>query len=878
MIKKSILILALFFVFWQTTQAGRYFGAFGTSTEVDDTCRICFPTFDTLGHSADALGDSVYFLRFTRSTLVDSTWTGTKLRNYFYCITKKAYDGTNLGEYAVVFYWRPCAGKWYNDDGYYTVYAVEEGIDSITTAIKDVNKGNFKADVSGLLAKSDTSSTGASYLRTKYVEDKTGYSLTQTFPTNFSSLIISSGGGTYTDSLKDSILTSKKILSNAITSTGIAADAIGASELGTDCIGVDEASQAYWIEGSFLIADYVWDEGMSGHTTDATFGGDFLDADTWTNTKAGYLDAAVSTRLAKDDTSGAVNYLRTKTVEDKTGYVLALNGLDSDTSFARIQVLIDTTISSRLAPTVQGRDLYISSANKAGIDFDQSGGTLAPEQLESNILTKTKIDTSFARVISDSVWYKSFAQAFPAGSMGDSLNNYRINTVLGNVQGSVGSVVGQDWNQWDNAKSDTASGMGDWFADYFHDLDDDSSGGGGSCAFGDTLYQLLVTVDSIIHSTGYDPDSSLLAFLRYVRNNQADYKADVSGLLAKAVFDDSIKLKATYGQASTIQAKTNKLTFNAQDSLIIDYSNIPYWAQPDSFTIDISSAWGLRSGLSTFNSSSDSVIVDKSALGEVGVVSSDSLAYVTTVGSINAVDSVRKVYLVDSLDQTIIATVTSIDSVRKVALVDTTNYVKDGNLSCTGSGSNTVIIWIKNNADSTGIANFRIDVEDSITGAVIGMPRWTNISGVCTLALDDGHYTLYLSASRWIIASPVYKTVTGNVTLTYYATSFTPGPPPSVEYCVVYGWVDTAGVLIEGANVVAEIPYYPLKYGDLLLNPYIRHTTTDSAGYWDLDLYINSLLTPNNTRYQIWIYIPQGNLFYSDSVLIPNQSSWEFPY
>lgn len=43
--------------------------------------------------------------------------------------------------------------------------------------------------------------------------------------------------------------------------------------------------------------------------------------------------------------------------------------------------------------------------------------------------------------------------------------------------------------------------------------------------WGDTLNQLLITVDSVITAMGYDADSTLLTFLRYVRNNQVDYKA-----------------------------------------------------------------------------------------------------------------------------------------------------------------------------------------------------------------------------------------------------------------------------------------------------------------------------------------------------------------
>ncbi|MGB2697138.1 MAG: hypothetical protein WBD28_04665, partial [Candidatus Zixiibacteriota bacterium] len=117
--RKVVLVLILINFFTGVSVAGHYLGTFGTGAEVDDTCRICFPTFDTLGHSADAIGDSVYFLRFVRGALVDSTYGGAKIRNYLYCTTQKAYDGSNLGQYTVFFYWRPVKGKWYNDDGYY---------------------------------------------------------------------------------------------------------------------------------------------------------------------------------------------------------------------------------------------------------------------------------------------------------------------------------------------------------------------------------------------------------------------------------------------------------------------------------------------------------------------------------------------------------------------------------------------------------------------------------------------------------------------------------------------------------------------------------------------------------------------------------------
>lgn len=120
--RKLVWTLFLVLFFAVSVQAGNYFGVFGTSTEPDDTCRLYFSTFDTLGHNAEPIGDSCYVLRFVRGTLVDST-DGSKLRNYFWGAKKKAYDGSDVGEYTVVFYWRPVKNVWYNVEGYYTVEA-----------------------------------------------------------------------------------------------------------------------------------------------------------------------------------------------------------------------------------------------------------------------------------------------------------------------------------------------------------------------------------------------------------------------------------------------------------------------------------------------------------------------------------------------------------------------------------------------------------------------------------------------------------------------------------------------------------------------------------------------------------------------------------
>ena len=181
--RRVILILMFILIFMEISEAGQYFGNFGTGTETDDTCRICFATFDTLGHSADAFGDSVYFLRFVRGTLFDSTYGGTKTRNYLYCIIKKAYDGSNLGQYAVIFFWRPVKGKWYNDNGYYVVEPETVSYCRGDTIQRDASTFNYLSDNVTVGVNNDKGgySLSNSSVDAIWDEDTTGHNTTGSY-------------------------------------------------------------------------------------------------------------------------------------------------------------------------------------------------------------------------------------------------------------------------------------------------------------------------------------------------------------------------------------------------------------------------------------------------------------------------------------------------------------------------------------------------------------------------------------------------------------------------------------------------------------------------------------------------------------------------
>jgi hypothetical protein len=81
----------------------------------------------------------------------------------------------------------------------------------------------------------------------------------------------------------------------------------------------------------------------------------------------------------------------------------------------------------------------------------------------------------------------------------------------------------------------------------YSDLDEDSS----AITPASIPDSLVARVDSILLSTGYDADSTLFDFARYVRNNQDDYKAATAGTGAYPcslyVFDDEDSSTAVQG-------------------------------------------------------------------------------------------------------------------------------------------------------------------------------------------------------------------------------------------------------------------------------------------------------------------------------------------
>jgi hypothetical protein len=191
-----------------------------------------------------------------------------------------------------------------------------------------------------------------------------------------------------------------------------------------------------------------------------------------------------------------------------------------------------------------------------------------------------------------------------------------------------------------------------------------------------------------------------------------------------------------------------------------------------------------------------------------------------------------------------------------------------------GAGTNQVVITTKQSSDSTPIASVQMQVLNYEQTATAGLLT-TNPSGQATFALDNAIYKVRMFKPGWQFTVPESLVVSGNSSATFYASVFDPGLPPSAELCRVYGWIkDLKGLPVVGAVIDAKIVSTPLRYQSVLISPYYRTTNTDSEGYWYLDLYPNSKLSPSSTQYDFTIYIPYGTILKLKNT-VPEQSSWE---
>lgn len=207
------------------------------------------------------------------------------------------------------------------------------------------------------------------------------------------------------------------------------------------------------------------------------------------------------------------------------------------------------------------------------------------------------------------------------------------------------------------------------------------------------------------------------------------------------------------------------------------------------------------------------------------------------------------------------------------------NNIKDdiAAVSTQGGGTEAETLFVFDN-DTTAIEGVSVTVRNLDQTSTIVPGNRTDSSGKLFLELDPDSFVVALYANNYIQPDlDTIKVATGGGTDTLWMNRFDPGNPPSANLCRVYGWVyDITGDSLEGVTVIAGIPpeYHPVKYSNVIITPFKKTTETDSSGYWQIDLFPNSVLSDADSKYLFIIEYPSGVVFRT-RVEVPDSASWQ---
>lgn len=194
---------------------------------------------------------------------------------------------------------------------------------------------------------------------------------------------------------------------------------------------------------------------------------------------------------------------------------------------------------------------------------------------------------------------------------------------------------------------------------------------------------------------------------------------------------------------------------------------------------------------------------------------------------------------------------------------------------CLGDGPAACSLFVMRDlgVDTVAVAGAALRVYNSTESVTLAAGK-TDANGRAVFSLIADTVHVIGALTGYSIASATIPIDLSGTSDTLWATAFDPGMPASPSLCRVYGWVyDLRGDTISDASVRARIVDSPLRSGSVVISPYELTTSSDSVGYWFLDLIPSSILTPDTTRYEFTIRFPSGAIL-RRRLAVPDSSDW----
>ena len=194
-----------------------------------------------------------------------------------------------------------------------------------------------------------------------------------------------------------------------------------------------------------------------------------------------------------------------------------------------------------------------------------------------------------------------------------------------------------------------------------------------------------------------------------------------------------------------------------------------------------------------------------------------------------------------------------------------------------GGGSEAETLIVLSTGDSTLIQSARVMVRtiDQSTIKVDGL--LTDVNGKLILELDPDSFFVAVTHNNYTQIQDTIVVPSGGDTDSLFMTIFDPGSPSSADLCRVYGYLyDGEGGTYKNAVVQAQIPdnFWPIYHDNKAINANVS-TKSDSVGYWQLDLWVNSTLSDTTSRWYVTGSVRGTELFY-EKINVPDSTSKTF--
>ena len=396
------------------------------------------------------------------------------------------------------------------------------------------------------------------------------------------------------------------------------------------------------------------------------------------------------------------------------------------------------------------------------------------------------------------------------------------------------------------------------------------------------LILLLFATPAMAEGVGFstEGDSTVVT----VTLNNARDSAWVRFAFGEGSFYDSVKASPIAG-SSNKNLKSTKLDLDSLGGHYVEALTFTSDAVADT----VIGQWFHTNTLSKLDSllfslgydpvSGTDLITVQQKLGTIWV-----LAYPTLFDKLHVLDSIQSKLGVlgvndrGSLDSTLAVYVTRM--LESLGYDGTTSaHAKLDSIIGLGGGSEAETLIVLSTGDSTQIQGARVTVRtiDQSTVKVPGLN--TDVNGKLILELDADSFFVAVTHNNYTQALDTIVVASGGQTDTLFMTLFTPSEA-SGDFCNVYNYLkDAGGNPVKGVTITAQVPvdFWPITYTGEGIKA-IRTTKTNGSGYWEMELYPNSLLLTTYGDSSSHYQITAENALYGDDgykVTVPDLSSFK---